>query len=130
MKGKEVTNPILNTTLRLTKAVIIALLVSLAAILIMAFLIQILGIEPWIIPIANQVIKGLAILIGCFLSLGKTKNGAFKGLAIGLIYIAVAYVVFSLLDGSWSFGLSLINDVVLGAVTGFVSGIITVNIRK
>ena len=130
MKGKEISNPIANTAVRITKAVIIAMLVSLAGILIMAFVIQTLSVDAGIIPVVNQIIKGTAILAGCFVALGRTKNGAFKGLAIGLIYIAVAYIMFSLLDGTWNVGLSLLNDVVLGAVTGFISGIITVNVRK
>ena len=119
-----------NTFLRILKAVIIAMFVSLAGILIMAFVIKGLSIDSKVIPIINQVIKGIAILVGCFFALPRTKNGAIKGLAIGVLYIAVAYVVFSLLDGAWSVGLSLVNDVALGAITGFLSGIITINIRK
>jgi len=43
----------------------------------------------------------------------------------------LAFVIFSLLDNNtWSLGLTLINDIILGAVTGFIAGIITVNIRK
>ena len=130
MRGKEINNPLANTLVRIAKAVVIAMLVSLAGILIMAFAVQMLAIDAALIPIINQVIKGVAILIGCFAALGRTKNGAFKGLAIGLLYIAAAYIVFSLLDGTWNVGLSLLNDVALGAVTGFISGIITVNVRK
>ena len=130
IKGKEV-SPALGLTLKILKAVIIAMLVSLAGILIMAFVVQWLSIDTRYVAIINQVIKGVAILIACFFALKRTKNGAFVGLAVGLIYIALAFVIFSLLDNNtWAFGLTLFNDVILGAITGFIAGIITVNIRK
>ncbi|MCL2370083.1 MAG: TIGR04086 family membrane protein [Firmicutes bacterium] len=129
-KNKEL-NPIFGLTLKILKAVIIAMLISLVGILIMAFVVQWLSIDTRFISIINQVIKGIAILVACFFALKKTKNGAFVGLAVGLIFIALAFVIFSLLDNNtWAVGLTLLNDVVLGAVTGFVAGIITVNIRK
>jgi len=130
VKSKEF-NPAIALALKILKAVIIAMLVSLAGILIMAFVVQWLSIDARFISIINQVIKGVAILTACFIALKRTKNGAFVGLAVGLIYIALAFVVFSLLDNNtWSLGLTLFNDVILGAITGFIAGIITVNIRK
>ncbi len=42
----------------------------------------------------------------------------------------LSFVVFSALDNNFVFGLSLLNDSVLGAVAGMISGIIAVNIRK
>jgi len=130
VKSKDL-NPVVGLVLKILKAVIIAMLVSLAGILIMAFVVQWLSISERFISIINQIIKGVAILVACLFALKKTKNGAFVGLAVGLVYIALAFVVFSLLDNNtWSLGLTVFNDIILGAITGFISGIITVNIRK
>lgn len=112
------------------KAIIIAVIISLLAILLMAFLIKIFNIPTAYISIINQVIKGVSILVACLISFKTRSNGWLKGIITGILYILIAYVIFSLLDGNFKMGLSLLNDSALGAVSGMVSGIIAVLIRK
>ena len=118
-------------TLEIVKAIVIAIILSLIGILILAFLIPALNIEQRIIPIINQVIKGVVILVACLISLRLPKNGWLRGILVGLVYVFMAFMLFSLLAGArFDFGLTLLNDVALGAVTGLVSGIIASLIRK
>ncbi len=112
------------------KANIIALIVALAAVLLSALAVKLFNISDGAIPIINQVIKTVAIFMGCMLSLKKPNNGWLRGLICGFIFVWVSYIVFSLLDNRFVFGLSLLNDCVLGTVAGMISGIIAVNIRK
>ena len=113
------------------KGVFWALTVSLLCVLIFAFIIKFTNIsESAIMPI-NQVIKVLSILVGCWVASKKIKsNGWLWGLIIGAIYTLLAFVVFSILDGEFRFTLSLLNDLVFGAVLGLISGIITFALRK
>jgi len=69
-------------------------------------------------------------LSACLISLKFESNGWLWGLMTGILYIVFAFVVFSLLDGEFNIGLSLINDIALGGVSGLISGIIAVNLRK
>jgi len=118
-------------TLEIVKAIVIAIILSLIGILILAFLIPALNIEQRIIPIINQVIKGVVILVACLISLRLPKNGWLRGILVGLVYVTMAFVLFSLLaSASFTFDITLLNDVALGAVTGLVSGIIASLIRK
>ena len=117
--------------LEVVKAVIVAVVISLAGILILAFLIPALNISNNVIPIINQVIKGLAILVSCLIALRLPKNGWVRGIVVGLVYVILAFVIFSLLNGAqFNFGLNVLNDVALGAVSGLISGIISSLIRK
>ena len=50
--------------------------------------------------------------------------GVIVGIVIGILYIALSFVILSLLDGEFSFGLGILNDVALGSITGMVSGIL------
>lgn len=113
------------------KGVFWALTVSLLCVLIFAFIIKFTNIsESAIMPI-NQVIKVLSILVGCFVVSKKIKNnGWLWGLIIGAVYTLLAFLVFSILDGEFRFTLSLLNDLVFGAVLGLISGIITFALRK
>ena len=114
----------------IVKANIIVLIFALVAVLLSALVVKIFNINDKAIPIINQVIKSLSILLGCLLSLKKPNNGWLRGIICGFIFVWISFVVFSLLDSKFVFGLSLLNDCVLGMVTGMISGIIAVNIRK
>ncbi len=111
-------------------AVFIALIISLVLIIIAAFSIKLFNISDNAIIIINQVIKGLSILIAGIVCLKLPNNGWLRGFIFGLLYILLAFVVFSLLSGKFNFDLTLINDAVLGGVSGLISGIIAVNIHK
>ncbi|MDR2201747.1 MAG: TIGR04086 family membrane protein [Clostridiales bacterium] len=111
-------------------AVITAIIVSLLSILLVAFLIKAVNISTSAIPVINQVIKGVSILIACLICLKTPRNGWLKGICAGLLYIALAFIVFSLLSGSFTWGINVLNDVALGAVSGMVSGMIASAVRK
>ena len=104
---------------------------SLICILIFALIIKFTSIsEKAIFPI-NQIIKVLSILFACFIVGKKVKKGGlFVGLFTGILYTIVAFVIFSILDGSFSFGLSVLNDLTFGAILGMISGILCINIRN
>lgn len=111
-------------------AVFVALIFSLILVVIAAFAIKLFNIDDGAIRIINQVIKGLSILLAGIICLKLPHNGWLRGFIVGVLYILVAYVVFSLLAGEFIFDLTLLNDTVLGGVSGLLSGIIAVNIRR
>lgn len=113
------------------KGTLVALCVSLSLILIFAFLLKFTNIPDSAIAPINQVIKGVSIFLGVFLGLRKAKElGLVSGLLIGLVYTLLAFVVFSILAGGFSFNLTLLTDMLFGAVIGAICGIICVNIKK
>ncbi len=104
---------------------------SLICILIFALIIKFTSIsEKAIIPI-NQIIKVLSILFACFVVGKKVKKGGlFVGLFTGISYTIISFVIFSILDGGFSFGLSVLNDITFGAILGMISGVLCINIRN
>ena len=106
------------------KALIIAVILSLVSVLLAALVIKLFNLGNGAIPIINQVIKGVSILLGCLSAIKSKHNSWLKGIVIGILYIALSFVIFSLLDGEFSFGLGILNDVALGSITGLVSGIL------
>ena len=106
------------------KALIIAVILSLVSVLLAALVIKLFNLGNGAIPIINQVIKGVSILLGGLIAIKSKHNSWLKGIVIGILYIALSFVIFSLLDGEFSFGLGILNDVALGSITGMVSGIL------
>ena len=113
------------------KGVLVALAISLVAILLFAFLLRWTNISDSLIAPVNQVIKGVSIFLGVFFGLKKVKrNSIINGLIIGFLYTIVAFLVFSLLDGAFCFDKSLLNDILFGTIIGAICGIICVNLKK
>ena len=132
MRKAQIANPTArHYFFEIVKAIIVAVIISLAAILILAFIVKTANIPTDALPIINQCIKGISILTACLWCLRLPRNGWLRGLTVGIVYILVAYVIFSLLNSAkFNIGLSLLNDIALGSVTGLVSGIIAMLIRK
>ena len=115
----------------IAKGTLLALCTSLVLVLVFAFLLKFTNISDSAIAPVNQVIKGVSIFLGVFIGLRKCKElGLVSGLLIGFIYTLVAFLVFSILSGSFTFDLSLLTDAVFGAIIGAICGIICVNIKK
>ena len=113
------------------KGCLIAIAISLIGILFFAFVIKMFGITDQYLKPVNQVIKGVSILLGVFVSLKQSKDkGLLKGLIVGVCYTLIAFVVFSALNGKFSFDKSLLNDVLFGGITGAICGIIATNFKK
>jgi len=112
------------------KALIIALIISLVLVLLMALFIKLFNIPTSAINIINQVIRSVSVLTAALLAFKLPKNGWLRGLIFGVLYVLLSFLVFSLLAAEFKVGLSLLNDTALGAVSGLISGIIAVNLRR
>lgn len=113
------------------KGAIMAVFISLVGILIFAFIIKFTGIKTAVIKPINQVIKGLSILVAVIIVLKKdNKLGFVKGAVIGALYTVLAFFVFSILYGGFSFNFTFFTDILFGIVMGAISGVIAVNIAK
>ena len=110
---------------------LMALSITLIAICIFAFVLRFCDIKTEAIKPINQVIKIVSILIGSFYGLKKSNEmGLMTGFLIGITYTALAFVIFSILNGGFNFQRTLINDFIFGGIAGAIAGIIAVNFKK
>lgn len=113
------------------KGALIALSISIIGICIFAFVLRFIDISTGVIKPINQIIKFGSITIGVFMGLKKAKEmGFITGFLIGAIYTILAFLAFSLLNGSLVFETSLINDIIFGGMAGAISGIFAINLKK
>ena len=105
------------------KRVCIAAIVTLAAVLVFALLVKLFSIGSGAITAVNQVIKAVAIFVGCMVCV-KPGRGLLKGLVSGVAVIILTYFLFAILAGEISFGWTNVLDLVFGALVGAVSGFV------
>lgn len=111
------------------KALLFSLFFAIAFVVIFAIVVKYAELTEKPIAIVNIVLKVVSVLLGCLLGIRTQKNGAIKGFIVGLLFVLTTYLVFSLINGKFESGALTIFDVLAGAISGIISGIIAVNIR-
>jgi len=113
----------------IAKGGFLATLLSILFVLFFALFARIFEVSASIIPVANTIIKILSVAIAVFLCIKSEKNGFVKGIGIGIGFTLLSNVVFCLLGGGLNFQ-SVLIDVVILSVVGFIAGAIAVNRKK
>lgn len=119
-----------NKVLNLVKAVAISLILTLGLILIFALLLKFCNISEKAIYPVNLFIKAASITVGTLILTKDGTAGFIKGLIFGLVFSVCAFILFSLMLGSFSFSMGVLIDLIFGAAVGAIVGVIRVNFKK
>ena len=111
------------------KSVGLSVVFTLAAVLVFALVIKLCSLGSSVIMPVNQVIKYLAIFLGCFFCIRSQKRIA-KGAISGFCVALLTYFIFAAIAGSISFGWSNIIDFICCALAGAISGAIAGLVRS
>ena len=117
------------TVTDIVRASLIAVIISLLAVLILGIIMKFVDISDAILLPVNQVIKVISVLLGCIIGIKCKTRGALKGLSVGAIYTLASILLFWIVNGNLGGNFGVV-DAVSGLITGAVSGIIAVNTGK
>lgn len=107
------------------KGVMCAVIATLLFILVFAFILQISGLSNAVISPVMQVVKVICIFIGVAIALKPAKSkGWLYGLLVGIFYMVLTFIVFSLLDGHFVINLGALSDLLFAALVGLVSAVL------
>ena len=119
-----------NSIVKVIKGSAISIILTLIFLSIYAALLSATNIsEATMVPVV-LVITGISILIGSSMSTVSIKSqGMLNGFLVGLIYMAVLYIISSIMLVGFEFNLNSVIMLIVGAVTGMIGGVIGVNIK-
>ncbi len=116
--------------LLLLKSAFVGVLVSVIMVLIFAFVLKFVDLKDGVISVIDEIIKIVSIFVATLYLIKRSPYKIlYKSALVGAVYVLLTFVVFSALRGNYSFGLSTILDVLMGALTGAIIAII-LNIFK
>ena len=107
-----------------------AVVISVIMVLILALIIKYVAIGDNVLIIINQMIKIISILSGLLIGLRTIEAGAAKGAVVGLLYVLITIMTFSLLEGGFALKSFNLIDILLAVALGGISGILSVNIKS
>ncbi len=111
------------------KGLLLALSCSLFLTVVFACVLRFSSLSSKVIYPVNQAIKTLSVAIGV-LSFTRGEKGWLKGLGVGVLFTALSYLAFSAIGGDFSLSWLIFAELALGAFTGVICGIISVNVRR
>lgn len=117
------------TYIPILKGVLMSLIITMVAILLFAGIIKLTEMQSGAIHFVNQIIKAFSILCGCFYGI-KNGKSFLKGIVIGLVTMLAAHIIFSILEKQSIFSMSILYEMLFGAVCGGICGMITGMIKK
>ena len=112
------------------KAVAVAALLTIALILLFALCMKLGALDDTSVPIVNQAIKVLGILLAAFFATRKEGRKIQRAVVAGVAYIIFSILIFSLLEGSFVFSVSMIWDILMGALIGLLAGLLFSRAQK
>ena len=115
-----------NFWLCITKGTIFSLCVVMVSILIFAFIVKWASLGENIINAVNQIIKIVAIFLGVWVCLRKSSDKyLYKGMLIGAMFSIFSFLLFSILNGSFSIDLTFVWDLIFATAIGIISAVIS-----
>ena len=124
-------NPVKDIGLSILKGSLAGLIITLVAILLLAFVLKALVLDDGVIPFFNQLIK-IASIMFASINAAKSATGPawLKGILAGVAYVIMGFFVFSLIQGEMGMLSVLFSDMLAGAAVGLISVIIYALVPK
>ena len=119
------------TFIRIVKGSILAIGITMIALLIFAILLTYNNISENYIHLGIIIVTAISILLGGMISTKKIqKKGFLNGMLVGLIYMLTLYIVSGITTSGFQFSTSTIIMFASSVIAGIIGGIIGVNIGK
>ena len=108
-----------------TRAIFLGIIVSLIGLLAFALVMKFVILSDNFISAVNHGIKAVSLFIAIkYVSKFYTDKLIVRSLVIGLLHAIFAYLIFSILNGSFAFNMGTLTDILFAVITAFICGII------
>ncbi|MDR1940608.1 MAG: TIGR04086 family membrane protein [Clostridiales bacterium] len=112
------------------RAALLALLISIAAIIAFAFIFKALELGGTALKIGNEIIKLLSIFIGTFFGIRVIKQGVIKGAFIGALFLLFSLLIMKVFSAESDGPVFTALNVATSLLFGTASGVFAVNFKR
>lgn len=117
-----------NNIKKVIKGSAFSIIITLIGLLVYSIILSYTSVSESTIPTIVIIITAISILIGSTISTSNIKkNGIINGMLVGIIYIAIIYLLSSIVTGNFLLNITSIIMIIASVLTGALGGIIGVN---
>ena len=114
----------------LTRGLLAAVAATLAGMLLLAAAVIYLDVTDGALAALNQILKLLSVVLGARLAVGVGgERGFVTGAAVGLLYMALGYVLYWQLGGALFSAAAMLLEMLAGFAVGAAAGAVCANLR-
>ena len=114
----------------LTRGLLAAVAATLAGMLLLAAAVIYLDVTDGALAALNQLIKLFSVVLGARLAVGVGgERGFFTGAAVGLLYMALGYVLYWQLGGALFSAAAMLLEMLVGCLVGAAAGAVCANLH-
>ena len=114
----------------LTRGLLAAVAATLAGMLLLAAAVIYLDVTDGALAALNQILKLLSVVLGARLAVGVGgERGFVTGAAVGLLYMALGYVLYWRLGGALFSAAAMLLEMLAGFAVGAAAGAVCANLR-
>ena len=114
----------------LTRGLLMAVAATLAGMLLLAAAVIYLDVTDGALAALNQLLKLFSVVLGARLAVGVGgERGFVTGAAVGLLYMALGYVLYWQLGGALFSAAAMLLEMLAGAAVGAAAGSVCANLR-
>lgn len=113
----------------LLKGLLLSFIITIVLLLILSLLLTFTSIREARLPLFNNIVMVISIVVGSMYVAIKTKeNGWLNGAILGLIYFFIVLLFNLIFFKSFDSNLLVISKLVLSTIMGLIGGIIGINL--
>ena len=117
-----------NNIKKVIKGSAFSIIITLIGLLIYSIILSYTSVSESTIQTIVIIITAISVLIGSTISTSNIKkNGIINGMFVGVIYIAIIYLLSSIVTGNFLLNITSIIMIITSVLTGALGGIIGVN---
>ena len=114
----------------LTRGLLAAVAATLAGMLLLAAAVIYLEVTDGALAALNQLLKLFSVVLGARLAVGVGgERGFVTGAAVGLLYMALGYVLYWQLGGALFSAAAMLLEMLVGLAVGAAAGAVCANLR-
>ncbi len=107
------------------KACLIGIIATLIGVVILAVILKFTDLSSNAIGYINDIIKALSIfLMVMFIKKWTDGNLLVKSIIGGLLYAVLSFLIFSILNGGFSFNMSIVYDLLFSLISAMIVAVI------
>lgn len=111
--------------LAIIKSCLFGLVVTLIGTVILAVILKFADIPNKLVSYLNDIIKAISLfVVVLFLKKSSSEKLLLRAVIAGVVYWVLSFIIFSILNGGFSFDLSILFDLLFAVIVAVVATII------
>lgn len=114
-----------SSLLSILKCCLLGIVTTLIGVVLFAVVLKFVDVPSMVVSYVNDIIKSVAIFV-TMICIKKSHDGKLilKAVFAGVVYAVLSFIIFSIMNGGFTFNLSFLYDLLFAIIVAVIASII------